>query len=452
MTAPDVPPTAIDDPRREFAKEVVSRLRSAGYQSLWAGGCVRDLILGLAPTDFDVATNATPDEVMQLFPRTHPVGVSFGVVLVVGPKSAGEIEVATFRSDGAYVDGRRPQTVIFSTPQEDASRRDFTINGMFYDPLNGEVYDYVGGKADLHAGVVRAIGDPRARFAEDKLRLLRAVRFAARFSFAIDPSTLDALVAMASQVRVVAPERIAQELKRLLMHRSRARGMEMAFQTGLVEAVLPELLPMKGLFQGKPVQPTGDLWDHTLLVLDKLPEDASFTLSLGALLHDVGKPKTKGLQDGKVTFYHHEWVGREIADRICRNLRLSNAERERVTWLVEYHQYLGEAKALRESKLKRILARPGIDELLALHRADALASTGDTQHVDYCEWYLQTQPNGPIDPAPLVTGHDLTRHGLEPGPQFHVLLEKLYEAQLEQRFRSKSEGLAWLDQLLKSGS
>lgn len=450
MTATPLSLPATFDPQREFAKEVVLQLRNAGYQSLWAGGCVRDLILGLVPTDFDVATNATPEQVMRLFPRTHPVGVSFGVVLVLGPKSAGEVEVATFRSDGAYVDGRRPQTVIFSTPEEDASRRDFTINGMFYDPLSGEVLDYVGGRADLEAGVIRAIGDAHARFSEDKLRLLRAVRFAARFSFAIEANTLAALVAMASQVRVVAPERIAQELKRLLVDPSRARGMDMAFKTGLVEAILPDLLPMKGLFQGKPVQPNGDLWDHTLLVLEKLPEDISFTLAFAALLHDVGKPKTKGLHDGKVTFYHHEWVGREIADRLCRNLRLSNAERDRITWLVEYHQYLGEAKSLRESKLKRILAKPGIDELLALHRADALASTGDTAQVDYCEMYLQTQPNGPIDPAPLVTGHDLARHGLEPGPQFHILLEKLYEAQLEQKFRSKSEALAWLDHLLET--
>jgi poly(A) polymerase len=433
------------DPRGRFATEVVSRLRAEGYQALWAGGCVRDLILGHPPTDYDVATDATPEQVRGLFRRTVPVGVSFGVVRVLGPNDAGEVEVATFRSDDAYVDGRRPVSVTYSTPEADASRRDFTINGMFLDPLHGEVIDYVGGREDLHAGILRAIGNPGERFAEDKLRLLRAVRFAARFGLEIEPQTRAAIVAMADQVRVVAAERIAQELKKLLVHRSRAIGIDLAFDVGLVAAILPELVPMKGLFQGKPVQPNGDLWDHTLLVLENLPTEPSVPLAFGALLHDVGKPRTKGLQDGRVTFLHHELAGRRIADEIGRRLRLSNADRERITWLVEFHQYLGEAKSLREAKLKRMLAQSGIEDLLALHRADALASTGDTSQIDYCEWYRREQPNGPLDPPPLVTGHDLARHGLTPGPQFHTLLEMLYEAQLEGHFKSKLEGLEWLD-------
>jgi poly(A) polymerase len=228
--------------------------------------------------------------------------------------------------------------------------------------------------------------------------------------------------------------------------------MALAFDIGLVAAIMPDLVPMRGLVQSKPVQPDGDLWDHTLLVLEYLPVECTSTLAFGALLHDVGKPRTKALLDGRITFHHHEQVGRHIADRICRQLRLSNAERERIAWLVEYHQYLGEAKGLREAKLKRILAEPGIDELLALHRADALASTGDTSQVDYCEWFLRAQPTGPMNPPPLVTGHDLTRHGLTPGPMFHTLLEKLYEAQLEGRFKSKNEGLEWLDRLPEGGS
>jgi len=436
------------DPRREFATEVVARLREAGFRTLWAGGCVRDEILGQPPADYDVATDATPEQVMARFRRTVPVGVSFGVVRVLGPPKAGEVEVATFRSDGAYVDGRRPESVTFGSPEEDASRRDFTINGMFLDPLTGDVLDFVGGRDDLAAGVIRAIGDPAARFAEDKLRLLRAVRFAARFGFAIDPRTRLALAAMAPEVRVVAAERIAQELQKVLVHPSRARGLALAADVGLVAAILPELVPMKGLPQDKPARPGGDLWDHTLGVLDLLPPAPSFPLALAALLHDVGKPPTKGLRDGRVTYYNHEQVGARIAARIARDLKLANADRERIAWLVEFHQYLGEARSLREAKLKRMLAMPGIEDLLALHRADALASTGDASVVDYCEAYLREEPAGPISPPPLLTGHDLVRHGLRPGPGFKPLLEQVYDAQLEGAIRSKKEALEWIDHRL----
>jgi poly(A) polymerase len=437
-----------DDDRRGFATEVVARLKAAGFQALWAGGCVRDLVLGLEPSDYDVATDATPERVMGLFRRTVPVGVSFGVVRVLGPEGAGEVEVATFRSDGAYLDGRRPDSVTFGDPRLDAERRDFTINGMFLDPTSGETLDYVGGRADLDARILRAIGDPAARFAEDKLRLIRAVRFAARFGLAIDPSTRASIESMAPQIRVVSAERIAQELRKMLVHPTRARAMSLAMDVGLIAAVLSPLVRAKGLFQGKPMQPTGDLWDHTLLVLDLLPAEPSFPLAFAALLHDVGKPDAKGLRNGRTSFHHHEQIGRAIADRLCRDLKLANHERERVTWLVEYHQYLGEATKLRESKLKRILAEPGIDELLALHRADALASTGDASHVDYCEAYLREQPAGPINPPPLLNGHDLARHGLKSGPQTKQHLEMVREAQLDRLINSKKEALDWLDRQL----
>lgn len=439
------------DPRREFATEVVARLRDAGFRALWAGGCVRDEVLGHPPADYDVATDATPEQVMARFRRTVPVGVSFGVVRVLGPREAGEVEVATFRSDGAYVDGRRPESVTFGSPEEDASRRDFTINGMFLDPLTGDLLDFVGGRDDLNAGVIRAIGDPAARFAEDKLRLLRAVRFAARFGFRIEPQTRMALAAMAPEVRVVAAERIAQELQKILVHPGRARGLALASDLGLVAAILPELVPMKGLPQDKPARPGGDLWDHTLAVLDLLPPDPSIPLAFAALLHDVGKPPTKGLRDGRVTYYNHEQVGARIAERIGRDLKLANADRERIAWLVEYHQYLGEARSLREAKLKRMLAMPGIEDLLALHRADALASTGDASVVDYCEAYLREEPSGPISPPPLLSGHDLVRHGLKPGPGFKALLEQVYDAQLEGAVRSKKEALEWIDRRLADG-
>ena len=356
-----------------------------------------------------------------------------------------EVEVATFRSDGAYVDGRRPETVVFGSPELDAARRDFTINGMFLDPLTNRLIDYVGGREDLERRVLRAIGDPSARFREDKLRLLRAVRLAARFQLQIEPATTAAIRAMAGQVVTVSAERIAQELRRMLVHSSRTQAMELALQTGVLAAILPPVVRMKGLFQGKSMQPEGDLWNHTMLVLSLLPPDPPFTLALAALLHDVGKPTTRVFQHGRYTFHNHEQAGARIADRLCRSLKLSNTERERTTWLVAYHQYLGEAKKLRESKLKRILAEPGIEELLTLHRADALASTGNTEHVDYCRYYLETQPTGPINPAPLLTGHDLVRHGLAPGPQFKDLLERVREAQLEGQIHSKKEALEWVD-------
>jgi poly(A) polymerase len=440
--------------RRDFAQDVVMRLRRAGFQALWAGGCVRDLLLGLPPSDYDVATSATPEQVMVTLPfRTVTVGISFGVVRVRHPRNhAIEVEVATFRSDGAYIDGRRPTSVVYGSPELDAARRDFTINGMFMDPATGQVIDHVGGLEDLHRLVLRAIGDPAERFREDKLRLLRAVRFAARFNMRIEPATRAALEAMARGIVAVSPERIAQELRRMLVHENRAPAMDMALETGLLGAILPPVAAMRGLFQGKPVQPEGDLWDHTRLVLSLLPPRPSFTLAFAALVHDVGKPFTRSHHTGRPSFHNHDQVGSRIADRLCRHLRLSNAERERITWLVAFHQYLGEAKKLREAKLKRVLAEPGIDELLALHRADALASTGDTQHVDYCVYYLENQPQGSINPPPLLTGHDLVRHGLKPGAAFKTILQHVREAQLERRIHSKREALEWVDRHLETGA
>ncbi len=424
---------------------MVARLRQSGYQALWAGGCVRDLLLGKSPDDYDVATDARPEDVIRLFPRTVPVGASFGVVIVRGPRAAGQVEVATFRSDGLYEDGRRPQSVTYSTPEEDASRRDFTINGMFFDPLDERIIDYVGGRDDLERKVVRAIGDPVTRFEEDKLRLLRAVRFTSRLGFSLDAGTRSAMVAMAEKVATVSAERIAQELRKMLTHSSRSQAVRLAEETGLLSVVLPPVPQMKGLDQSKPVLPGGDLWDHTMLVLDNLPPEPDFPLAFAALLHDVGKPLTKGLKDGRVSFHNHEIVGRRITEELSRSLKLANSEKDRACWLVEHHQSLGDARSLRESRLKRILAAPGVEDLLALHRADALASTGDTSQVDYCEWYLRSQPQGPINPPPLVTGHDLQKRlGLDPGPHFKPMLEAVREAQLERVVSSKAEALEWL--------
>jgi poly(A) polymerase len=438
---------------REFAVDVVRRLQEAGFQALWAGGCVRDEQLGLVPQDYDIATNARPEQVQQLFRRTVAVGVSFGVVEVLGPRQPGEllkVQVATFRSDCGYSDGRRPDQVTYASAREDALRRDFTINGMFFDPLQEQLLDFVGGQADLQARVLRAIGEPDVRFTEDKLRLLRAVRVATRFDLTVEAATLAAIRKMAEQVNVVSAERIAEELRKLLLLPQRVRGMNLLFEVGLVAAVLPELLPMRGLPQGSPHAPAGDLWDHVMRVLDLLGPEPSFPLALAALLHDVGKPRTVGRTPDRYTFYFHEHVGRRLASEICLRLKLSNAERERVEWLVEKHQILSDARQMRTSKLKMLLVHAGIRELLTLHRADALASGHATEHVDYCEFLLQEWNAEELDPPPVLTGHDLMRHGIPQGPLYKHLLDAVREAQLDGTVKTLKEALQLVDQLMSS--
>jgi poly(A) polymerase len=436
---------------REFALDVVRRLQQAGFAALWAGGCVRDELLGLTPADYDVATNARPDDLRPLFKRRNEIGASFGVVQVIGPRGEdGEwltIEVATFRSDGTYTDGRRPDTVTFSSPEEDAKRRDFTINGMFFDPVKGELIDYVGGRADLDAKVLRAIGDPVARFTEDKLRILRAVRMATRFDLAIDPDTLLAAKRMANEIRVVSPERIAEELRKLLTHPNRARGVRLLREFELIEPVLPELLPTFTLPQGPPAAPTGTLWDHTVRVVECLPREASFPLAFAAILHDVGKPRVFARAADKYTFHGHEHVGKQMAEQIADRLRLSTAEKTRIAWLVEKHMYLADAPTMRLSKLKPILVHPGIGELLALHRADATASGRSLAHVEFCEKILRDTPPEELNPPPVLTGDDLVALGMKPGPEFKRLLDAVREAQLEGRAKSKERALELVREL-----
>jgi poly(A) polymerase len=432
---------------RQFATDVVRRLRQAGYQALWAGGCVRDELLGLTPHDYDVATSATPEQVRALFRRTVAVGMSFGVIEVLGGSKEMplKVQVATFRSDVSYSDGRHPDAVVFSTPEEDARRRDFTINGMFFDPLENKLIDYVGGQEDLRARTLRAIGDPVERFTEDKLRMLRAVRMAARFDLEIEPGTAAAVRHMADQIVSVSAERIADELRKLLVHPRRSRGVNLLHDLGLAAAVLPELTEMKGLPQGPPAAPTGDLWDHVMKVLDLLGPQPSFPLAFAALLHDVGKRRTVGRTPDRYTFYYHEHVGRRLASEISLRLKLSNEERERIEWLVEKHQYLCDVRTMRKSKLKTILHHPGIGELLALHRADALASGRGTDHVEFCEELLRGLP--PLPPPP-ITGDDLRLLGLEPGPLFKRLLDAVREAQLEETLSTRAEAVRLVYRLL----
>jgi poly(A) polymerase len=387
---------------REFATDVVRRLRAAGHQALWAGGCVRDQLLGLEPHDYDVATDARPDAVQGLFRRTIAVGASFGVIEVLGPKPL-RVQVATFRSDDVYEDGRRPKSVTFSSPEEDARRRDFTINGLFFDPIDERVIDYVGGEADLRAGVVRAIGDPSLRFAEDKLRLLRAVRFAARFQFKIEPATATAIRSMADQITVVSAERTAEELRKMLTDPHREAGMRLLEDIGLARVIFPELAPQSS-------------W----ALLAELGEPVSFPLGLAAVAHSVG-PNTAGT----------------IAER----LRLSNAEKDRIVWLVRRQDALIDAPHLRNSILKPILAHAGIWDLLALHRALARMTGASETPVEFCEQCLRDWPPDIIDPAPLITGDDLRDLGLTPGPEFKKLLDAVRGAQLDEEIATRDEAL-----------
>jgi poly(A) polymerase len=437
--------------RREFALEVVRTLQNAGFVALWAGGCVRDELLGLTPTDYDVATNARPEQLRTVFRRRNEIGASFGVVQVIGPRGDDgqwlTIEVATFRSDVSYTDGRRPDAVVFSSPEEDAKRRDFTINGMFYDPIRGELIDYVGGRADLAARRLRAIGDPVERFREDKLRILRAVRMASRFNLSIDPATLLAAKRMASEIRVVSVERIADELRKMLVHANRGRAVRLLRELELIEPILPEMLPTFTLPQGPPVAPTGTLWDHLIRVVEELHEPVSFPLAFAALLHDVGKPRVFARTPDKYTFHGHEHVGKQMTEVIADRLRLSTAEKVRIAWLVEKHMYLADAPTMRLSKLKRILVHPGIWELLELHRADAVASGKSLDHVTFCEQMLRDLPPEELNPPPLITGEDLKALGLKPGPDFKRLLDAVREAQLEGRVTTREAALLLIGEL-----
>jgi poly(A) polymerase len=423
---------------RDLALDVVRQLRESGHVALWAGGCVRDLLLGLEPSDYDVATDARPEEVMRLFPRTIPVGVSFGVVRVLGRPRGNEVEVATFRSDDAYVDGRRPTSVSFSTPEVDASRRDFTINGLFFDPVDQQVLDYVGGRVDLEARVLRAIGDPMARFDEDKLRLLRAIRFAARFGLTIDPATLEAIRIMATQVRVVSAERIAQELRKILVHPSRVRAVEMLRETGLLVEIVPDVARMAEADAG--------VWASTLRTLEELGGGAppGFPLVLAALTHDVA------MGDGVGGEEDHAQVGAQRVDALGRRLKLSNPEREEAAWLVAHHHALDGAPALAPHRIKRLLAHPWAGPLIRLVRAVQVARIGSSPDADACEAYLGSLPDGPLDPAPLIDGRDILARGVRPGPRVAVLLECLRDAQLDGVIRTRAEAIDHLQQLIHS--
>ena len=425
------------------ARKVVGRLRGAGHVALFAGGAVRDRLLGLTPRgDVDVATSARPEEVQRLFASTVAVGAQFGVVLVV--EDGERIEVATFRADDAYLDGRHPTSVRYTTPEEDAARRDFTVNGMFLDPETGEVLDFVGGRRDLEARTVRAIGDPRKRFAEDKLRLVRAVRFAARLDFEIEAATLAAIREMAPEIRQVSAERIGDEVVKLATEGRSRRGLELLSETGLLREVLPELEATKGVEQGREHHPEGDVFTHVTIAMGHLDASPrrSEVLALGVLLHDVAKPECAVKRDDKITFYGHCERGAEMALEILRRLRRSNDVAERVAWLVRNHLRHLNAPSMRLATLKRFLREDGIEDLLELCRIDALAANGDLTLWRFCRERLDSLGEEEMKPRPLVGGRDLIALGYAPGPRFREILEAVEEAQLEGEVTTREAALA----------
>jgi len=426
----------------EQATAIVRRLRQAGYLALLAGGCVRDRLLGREPKDYDVATDAPPAAVQELFAQTVPVGVQFGVVLVI--EGGDSFEVATFRSDGAYVDGRRPEAVHFSTPEADARRRDFTINGLFFDPVTETVVDHVGGQADLDRRVVRAIDDPDERFREDRLRLIRAVRFAATLDFEIEPATYAAIRTHAPAILEVAWERIGGELVQLLTGGRGERGLQLLEATGLLPHVLPEVEALRGVAQSPDYHPEGDVFVHTGLLLRHLPPGCSETVALGALLHDIAKPACAAERDGRITFYGHCEQGAEMAIAVCQRLRRSREVWERVGYLVHNHLRLVQAPEMRLSTLKRMLREDGFTELLQLARLDALASNGDLQYVEFCEAKLAELGEAAMRPEPLLRGRDLVAMGYEAGPLFKKILDAVEAAQLEGELTSADEARAWV--------
>ncbi len=427
---------------KETAIGIVKRLRASGFNALFAGGCVRDMLMRSVPEDYDIATDARPDDILKLFKRTVPVGIHYGVVLVI--ENGFEFEVATFRSDGTYTDGRHPDTVTFCDARGDALRRDFTINGMFYDPIDDKHFDYVGGRDDLNARLVRAIGDPSERFNEDRLRMIRAVRFACRFDYNIEDQTAESIKKLYDKISTVSMERTRDELRKILTGPSPHTGIKMMDDLNLLNEILPEVTAMKGVRQPENYHPEGDVFTHTLLTLSELSASRksvdSWELAMAVLLHDIGKPVTFEIAD-RIRFNNHDNVGAEMAEKICERLRMSNAEKERITWLIKMHLYLRHAQQMRISKLKRLFAHEGYPDLAELYKVDSLASTGDLEDYNFCQDMFEELQEEEIKPEPLITGNDLIALGLKPGPIFSKILDTIKDDQLEQKITTKEEAL-----------
>lgn len=425
---------------RELATEIVRKLAAAGHVALFVGGCVRDQVMGLEPHDYDIATSAPPQAVKALFEKTIPVGEQFGVVLVV--LRGHQFQVATFRSETDYSDGRHPDEVRFADARADVLRRDFTINGLLYDPLADRLIDYVGGREAIREGVIRTIGEPLKRFGEDRLRLLRAVRFAARFNYRIEPQTWRALVALASQVTQVSAERIREELECMLLNPHPDRALELLEQSGLLRAILPEVADLKGLPQPPRFHPEGDAFTHTRLMLRQMC-NPSIELAMAVLLHDVGKPPTMHVRE-RIRFDRHDAVGAQIARAVCQRLRFSNVQTRRIMEMVQEHMRFLSVRQMRPVRLKAFLSMENIEEHLELHRLDCVASHGDLSTYEFCREKLKELTAEDLKPRPLLGGCDLIELGLKPGPVFTRILNAVREKQLDGELHSREEALEFV--------
>ena len=430
---------------KDAAAEIVRRLRAAGHEAFWVGGCVRDLLRGEEPQDYDIVTSARPEEVRQLFVRTVPVGERFGVSMVV--EGGRSYEVATFRTEEGYADGRRPDKVAFSSAEEDVRRRDFTINGLLMDPETGRVIDYVGGRPDIERQVIRAIGDPETRFAEDHLRMLRAIRFAATLGYTIEPATFAAIGRRAAAVRRISAERVREELNRLLTGAEARRGLELLSESGLLKEILPEIEALHGVGQPPAFHPEGDVWEHALRSVALLPRQggkADLRLAWAALLHDVGKAVTRTEDEEGIHFYGHDERGAEISEAILRRLRFSREEMETIISLVRGHMIFMNVRKMRPNRLKRLLRTPHFDLHLELHRLDCLASHGLLDLYEFCKQKLAEYPEEELRPPRLLSGTDLIEMGFAPGPLFKEILQAVEDAQLGGELADAAEARDWV--------
>ncbi len=438
---------------RELANSICAKLRSSGYQALLCGGCVRDLLLKREPSDYDVTTDATPQEVMRLFPDSIAVGAQFGVVLV--PHEELRVEVATFRADRGYSDGRHPDGVEYSkTPEEDVQRRDFTINALLMRPENEEVLDFVGGRADLQAKLIRTVGDPDRRFEEDKLRLMRAVRFAARFDFQIEPETLSAIRRHAREVTQVSSERLRDELSKMLTEGAARRAFELLEETGLLQALLPEVAAMRGVEQPPQYHPEGDVWIHTRKMIESLPPGCPATLAWGVLLHDVGKPPTfrSIVETGdRIRFDGHVDVGVKMAEELCRRFHFSNEDAGQILALIANHMKFKDVRLMRTSTLKRFVRMPRFDEHMELHRLDCTSSHRNLDSYEFVRKVLAETPPEQVRPARLLTGDDLQEMGYRPGPRYSTILRSLEDAQLEGQIETREQAQAYVRKSFERG-
>jgi len=431
------------DPPKAVAKRMIERLQRAGFSAFWVGGCVRDFLLGREPQDFDIATDARPEQVEKLFKRTIPVGKRFGVMLVV--ENQHQFQVATFRSEAEYRDGRHPARVIFAGARADAQRRDFTVNGLFYDPVSETLLDWVGGEKDLRAKIIRTIGAPEERFAEDHLRLLRAVRFSAQLNFAIEPETFAAIKRLAPKIKLISAERVRDELTKLFMPPHAARGLVLLRDSGLLEQVLPELGATISCEQSPDYHPEGTVFEHIRLMLENLPAGAGVSLPWAVLLHDIAKPLTaeKDLNTGAIHFYGHEKVGAEMARGILKRLRFPGREIDEIAACVRNHMQFKDVKQMRKATLRRLLLRGTFPLELELHRLDCLASHGALDHHTFLLAQARELEQKPAIRPPLLTGDDLIALGLKPGPAMGALLREIRERQLQDELKTRRQARAW---------